>query len=314
MTDPRRIILIDSSSFLHRFFHGYPPRTGRLEGEPVEAAALFGYTKYLAGLPQELEFEGLVHVLDNSEGSAFRKEIYPAYKGQRSEKAPELIRQEELLCPMLNALGQRVLQVPGVEADDLIASLAKKLVDQGDEVLIISGDKDLMQLVEDGKIVMASYKDQGPDRRKEHVFIESAQVVEKFGVRPDQVADFLALVGDAVDNIPGVHKVGPKTAANWLNQYGTLASLMTNAHEIKGATGERLRETLHLLPTYRRLTGCLEVEVSMPAPGTKDLEWARNLIAWPTNMHDSSLPEDPAPLAEDQVALASGSRFARRGP
>lgn len=312
MSEPRRIILLDSSSFLHRFFHGYPPRTGRLDGQPVEAAALFGYTKYLCALPQELEYEGLIHVLDNADGSAFRKEIYPAYKANRQEKVPELIRQEALLGPLLNALGQRTLQAPGVEADDLIGSLARKLADQGDEVLIITGDKDLMQLVEDGKIVMASYKDQGPDRRKEHVFIESAQVVEKFGIRPDQVADYLALVGDSVDNIPGVHKVGPKTAANWLNQYGTLATLMTHAHEIKGAAGERLREALPMLPTYRRLTGCLDVEVAIPRPGNKDLDWARQLIGWPSNLLDSSLPEDPAPLTEDDQAPVA--KFARRGP
>ena len=312
MTEPRRIILVDSSGFLHRFFHGYPPRQGSVDGQSVEAAALFGYTKYINTLAQELEYEGLVHVLDNDQGSVFRKELYPEYKGTRQEKAPELVRQEALLGPLLNALGQRALQAEGVEADDLIYSLAKKLASQGDEVMVITSDKDLMQLVEDGSIVLASYKDMGPGMRKEHVFIESAQVIEKIGVRPDQVADYLALVGDSVDNIPGVFKVGPKTAAGWLNEYGSLANLMTHAADIKGAAGQRLRDALPLLPTYRRLTGCLDVDVAIPAPGKKDLDWARKLIGWPNNMLDSSLPEDPAPLAEDQAT--AGSKFARRGP
>ena len=306
-TLPRRIVIVDSSSFLHRFYHGYPPRQGQVDGQFVESAALYGYMYYMGTLQNEIEFEGIVHCLDNPEGSAYRKELYAPYKSNRSDKSEDLIYQEAMLAPLLNSLGHRVLQVPGVEADDLVGSLARKLADQGDEVLVLTGDKDLMQLVDDGRILLADFKDQGPGRPKQHVFLESQQVVEKCGVRPDQVADFLALVGDASDNIPGVFKVGPKTAATWLNKYGSLANLMTHASEIKGKAGENLRTALPELPIFRRLTGCLDLPVEVPPPGQLNTDWARDLVAWPERWSDATLPH-PAPAMEEDTAPRSVKR------
>lgn len=309
---PRRIVIVDSSSFLHRFFHGYPPRTGQNNGEHVESAALYGYMYYLRTMQEQIEFEGIIHCLDNPLGSTYRKELYAPYKGNRSEKRPELVMQEALLAPMLNALGHRVIQVPGVEADDLVGSIARKLADQGDEVLILTGDKDLMQLVDDGRILLGDFKDQGPGRPKEHVFFESQQVIEKMGIRPDQVADYLALIGDSSDNIPGVFKVGPKTAAGWLNKYGSLASLMTHADEITGVAGQRLRDALPELPTYRRLTGCLDIPLEVPMAGQINIEWVRDLVAWPEKWSDATLPYPAPEMAEDTAPRPTATR--RPGP
>lgn len=308
-TEPRRIILVDSSSFLHRFYHGYPPRTGLHEGQSVPCAALYGYLHYMRTVQEQLEYEGIVHCLDNPLGSTFRKDLYPPYKGNRPDKPADLIFQEEMLAPLLNAIGHRTLQVPGVEADDLVGSLANKLAEQGDEVLVLTGDKDLMQLVQDGRIILADFKDQGPGRPKEHVFIESQQVVEKYGVRPDQVADFLALVGDSSDNIPGVFRVGAKTAAGWLNKYGSLASLMTHAQEIPGAAGQRLRDALPDLPIYRQLTGVLQLDVEVPPPGQINIRWARDLVGWPESWPDDTLPQPAPAMAEDDAPRSTQARL-----
>ena len=285
-----RVIILDSSGVLHRCFHGYPnERLANVDGKRVDVAGVYGYLEYLRKVAQDLEFDRLIHVLDPEGGSSQRMLMYPQYKGTRSPTHPVLCAQKALLKPVLEGLHQTVVKVPGVESDDIIASLAQKFVERGDEVLVLTQDKDLMQLVKDGEIVLARYVEQGPGLPKAHEFYEEQDVQKKFGVRPDQIADWLALVGDSVDNIPGVYKVGEKTATKWLEEYGSLASLMTHADEIKGAAGERLRDGLPNLPLYRQLTGtfCIPLEIPEVHVSTAEqVQWARAVMALPDHYPD----------------------------
>lgn len=301
----KRIVLLDSSGVLHRCFHGYRnPRLTHHEGQQMDVAALYGYLHYVRILSKDIFYDELVHVFDPDGGSQKRFEMYPEYKANRSPTDPRLSAQKPFLQPLLEAFGHTCLRIDGVESDDVIATLCQKYRDRGDEVCVISSDKDLMQLVKDGSVVFSRYV-QNANGDKVHEFYEEEGVVQKMGVRPDQIADYLALVGDDVDNIPGVFKMGAKTASKLLQEYGSLSAIMTHADKIPGKLGANLRDTLDRLPLYRALTTVFtDIEVEIPT-GLMDFDeerhqWARTFISAPTNWPndldgDFRMYEDEAP-------------------
>jgi DNA polymerase-1 len=235
-----RLVLIDGSSYLFRAFHALPPLTNA-QGEPT--GALFGVVNMLrATLKEKPDF--VAFVLDAS-GPTFRDELYPDYKANRPPMPEELRAQVEPMIRIVQALGFPLLRVEGVEADDVIGTLALQGAAQGMDVTISTSDKDFAQLVRPGVALVNTMSGSRLD--------STEAVVEKFGVRPEQIVDFLALMGDTVDNVPGVEKCGPKTAAKWLGEYGTLAAIIDRAGEIKGKIGDNLRAALPRLPLNREL-------------------------------------------------------------
>lgn len=240
-TAPRRLVLIDGSSYLYRAFHALPPLTNDA-GEPT--GALFGVVNMLrATLKEQPEY--VAFVVD-APGKTFRDDLYPEYKANRAAMPDDLRAQTEPMCEIVEALGITILRVPGVEADDVIGTLAVNAAQDGIEVTISTGDKDFAQLVRPGIVLVNTMSGSRLD--------SESTVVDKFGVRPDQIVDLLALMGDSVDNIPGVEKCGPKTAAKWLGEYGTLDSVIAHAGDIKGKIGDNLRAALPRLPLNRTLT------------------------------------------------------------
>ncbi len=238
MPNPR-LILIDGSAYLFRAFHALPPLSNE-RGEPT--GALFGVVNMLrAHLAQKTEY--LAFVIDAS-GKNFRHEMFPAYKANRPPMPEELRAQIDPMLAIVTALGIPVLRVAGVEADDVIGTLARQAAAAGIEVIVSTGDKDLAQLVDDKVQLVNTMTGQT---------LDAAGVFAKFGVRPDQIVDYLALMGDKVDNIPGVDKCGEKTAAKWLAEYGSLDAVMANADRVAGKIGENLRAALNQLPLSRDL-------------------------------------------------------------
>ena len=235
-----RLVLIDGSSYLFRAFHALPPLTNA-GGEPT--GALFGVVNMLrATLKEKPDY--VAFVLDAS-GPTFRDELYPDYKANRPPMPEELRAQVEPMIRIVQALGFPLLRVEGVEADDVIGTLALQGAAQGMEVTISTSDKDFAQLVRPGVALVNTMSGSRLD--------STEAVVEKFGVRPEQIVDFLALMGDTVDNVPGVEKCGPKTAAKWQAEYGTLGAIIDRADEIKGKIGDNLRAALPRLPLNRDL-------------------------------------------------------------
>lgn len=252
------LLLVDGSSYLYRAFHALPDLRNRA-GEPT--GALYGVINMLRRLKREVPAEYAACVFD-AKGKTFRDELYPQYKAHRPVMPEELAAQIEPLHETIRALGWPLLMVDGVEADDVIGTLARQAEAQGLRVLISSGDKDLCQLVSPHITVVDTLSNKTYD---------PAGVQEKFGVPPERVLDWLTLVGDAVDNVPGVDKVGPKTASKWLAEYGSLEALMARAGEIKGVAGENLRRALHWLPQARAL---LAVRTDLELPiAPQDLYW-----------------------------------------
>lgn len=272
--EQKLILLIDSSAILHRCFHGYPERSNVLNGVMTPYAALYGYMEYVNKVLLEFEFDEMLHILDPDGGSAYRFSIFPEYKGQRPPTDPQLKIQKNLLPDTLSAFQQKWLQMDGVESDDVLGAIAKKYSEAGHLVMVLSPDKDLLQLVVDGMTTVASYESNKETQRREHVFYTEDGVIEKFGVRPDQVADYLAIVGDTSDNIPGVYKAGGKTAQKWLNEYGDIETLITHADEIKGKIGDNLREAKGNLRLYKQLTSLL---VDIETPDLEAIEWNREI-------------------------------------
>ncbi|MBS0571279.1 MAG: DNA polymerase I [Proteobacteria bacterium] len=233
------LVLIDGSGYLYRAFHALPPLSNRA-GEPT--GALFGVFNMLrATLKQK---PAHVAFVADASGPTFRDAIFEQYKAQRPPMPDDLRAQIEPMLELVAALGFPILRVPGVEADDVIGTLAMQAAAQGMDVVVSTGDKDLSQLV-DGHVKLVNTMTNST--------LDTAGVVAKFGVRPDQIIDYLALVGDSADNIPGVPKCGPKTAAKWLGEYGTLDALVADADRIGGKIGESLRATLPQLPLSRQL-------------------------------------------------------------
>ena len=261
---PAPLVLVDGSSYLYRAFHALPPLTTST-GQPV--GAIRGVISMLNKLADSTGAERMVVVFDAS-GKTFRDDMYAEYKANREKMPDELREQIEPLHSIIRALGFPLLAVPGVEADDVIGTLAKQAEAAGEEVLISTGDKDLAQLVTDQVTLVNTMSDS---------ILTPIGVEEKFGVPPERMIDFLALTGDSVDNVPGIPKCGLKTAAKWLNAYGSLDGVVESAESIGGKIGETLREHLHVLPLSKALvtikTDCeLPVGLEQLARSAPDFE------------------------------------------
>lgn len=235
-----RLVLIDGSSYLYRAFHALPPLTNA-QGEAT--GALFGVVNMLRATLKERPAH-VAFVVD-APGRTFRDDLYDQYKANRPPMPDELRSQVEPMCRIVEALGISILRVPGVEADDVIGTLAVQGAAQGLQVTISTGDKDFAQLVRPGIELVNTMTGSRMD--------SDAAVMDKFGVRADQIVDLLALMGDTVDNVPGVEKCGPKTAAKWLAEYQHLDGVMAAAPAMKGKIGENLRAALGRLPLNREL-------------------------------------------------------------
>ncbi|MDP3357408.1 MAG: DNA polymerase, partial [Polaromonas sp.] len=243
-TDKKTLLLVDGSSYLYRAFHAMPDLRAN-PGDPQSPAtgAIRGMVNMMQKLRKDVRADYAVCVFD-AKGPTFRDALYPAYKAQRSPMPDDLRSQVEPIHEVVQLLGWKVLAVPGVEADDVIGTLACIASAQRIEVIISSGDKDLSQLVDEHITVIDTMN----DRRRDLAGVEA-----EFGVPPRLMVDYQALVGDAVDNVPGVPKVGPKTAVKWLLEYGSLDALVARAGEIKGVVGDNLRQSLDWLPKGREL-------------------------------------------------------------
>jgi DNA polymerase I len=240
MTQDAPLVLVDGSSYLYRAFHALPPLTGP-DGQPT--GALYGVASMLRRLRADYRPQRMVVVFD-APGKTFRDEIYAEYKANRPPMPEELAAQVEPLHALVRALGLPLLCIPGVEADDVIATLATQAERRDEPVVISTGDKDLAQLVSERVTLVNTMNG---------TVLDPAGVREKFGVGPERIVDFLTLVGDSVDNVPGVDKVGPKTAAKWIDRYGSLDEVIAHVEEVTGKVGDNLRAALGHLPRSREL-------------------------------------------------------------
>jgi len=227
-----RIFIIDGSSYLYRAFHAMPPLSTS-KGQPT--GAVKGVTNMLLNLKKDSEGSPIIVVFD-AKGKTFRNEIYSEYKANRPPMPDELRLQLDPVKSICRAIGFPLIEIEGVEADDVIATITRMAKDAKYKCVVSSLDKDLMQLVEDPDTTLMN--------TMKHEIFNEEKVFEKFGVKPNQIRDMLALVGDSSDNIPGVPKVGQKTAAKWLNEYSNLDGVIKNADLIKGVVGDNLRNSL----------------------------------------------------------------------
>jgi DNA polymerase-1 len=240
MSEAKSLVLIDGSSYLYRAFYALPGLTAP-SGQPT--GAIYGVLTMLHKLIKE-ERPNLLGIVFDAPGKTFRHDLFPEYKANRASTPEDLIVQIEPLLTAIENLGLPLMRVNGVEADDVIGTLAKEAEQRGMNILIATGDKDFTQLVSDKITLLDTMKNKLTDR---------SAVIEKFGLPPEQIVDFLTLSGDASDNIPGVPSVGPKTAVKWLQQYSSLAGVIEHAEEISGKVGEALRETIPRLNLYQQL-------------------------------------------------------------
>jgi len=265
------LVLVDGSSYLYRAFHGMPSLTNS-RGEPT--GAIYGVVNMLRSLLREVEPEHIAVIFD-AKGKTFRDDMYSEYKANRAPMPNELRSQVEPIHEIVKAMGLPLMIVDGVEADDVIGTLCVQAKAAGMKTLVSTGDKDMAQLVNDSVTLINTMT---------NVVSDPAGVEEKFGVRPDQIIDYLALVGDKVDNVPGVNKCGPKTAVKWLTEHGDLETVMANADSVKGKIGEYLRESLEQLPLSKELvTIKCDVELDKTPEGLQrtipDSEHLRELFA-----------------------------------
>ena len=247
------LLLVDGSSYLYRAFHALPDLRNQA-GEPT--GALYGVLNMLRRLESDYKADYKAVVFD-AKGKTFRDDWYPEYKSHRPPMPEDLVRQIEPIHAAIKAAGWPVLMVDGVEADDVIGTLATAAAVDGIETLISTGDKDLTQLV-------------GPKVRwyntMSNELLDEAGVVQKFGIAPNRIVDYLTLVGDPVDGVPGVQKCGPKTAVKWLEQYGSLDGIIAHADEIGGTVGQNLRDHLEFVPLGRRLVTVACDLANLPPP------------------------------------------------
>ena len=304
------VVLVDGSSYLFRAYHAMPPLNNS-KGMPT--GAIKGVVNMMRSLAKDYANANIVVVFD-AKGPTFRNEMYAEYKAHRPPMPDDMRPQIEPIHQIIRAMGLPLLMVSGVEADDVIGTLAAQATAQGIDTLISTGDKDMAQLVSPhvGLVNTMTY-----------TYLNEEGVVAKFGVRPDQIIDYLAIVGDTADNIPGVPGAGPKTAVKWLATYDTLEQLMQNADEIGGKIGEKLRNALEFLPLSQALTTIkLDVELEhtleqlVPKPADQaallalyeDLEfrsWANVLLQ--DGVAASSLPQG---VANAPAALEAKSKVA----
>ena len=269
MSTPPDLVLVDGSSYLYRAFHAIP-MLSNARGEPTNA--LMGVLNMLVKFVKDYKPKRIAVVFD-APGKTFRDDIFAEYKAHRTPMPDDLRPQIEPLLTILRAQGLPILRENGVEADDVIGTLACRAAREGHTVLISTGDKDMAQLVNGSITLINTMTDSVLDR---------AGVKAKFDVYPEQIIDYLSLVGDSSDNIPGIEKVGPKTAAKWLGQYGTLDNLVAHAQEITGKVGENLRAGLQTLELSRKLA-TIHTDLDIPLtseqliPGAPDTEQLRRL-------------------------------------
>jgi DNA polymerase-1 len=302
------VVLVDGSSYLFRAYHAMPPLNNS-KGMPT--GAIKGVVNMMRSLAKDYANANIVVVFD-AKGPTFRNEMYAEYKAHRPPMPDDMRPQIEPIHQIIKAMGLPLLMVSGVEADDVIGTLAAQATAQGIDTLISTGDKDMAQLVSPHV---------GLVNTMTNTYLDEEGVLAKFGVRPDQIIDYLAIVGDTADNIPGVPGAGPKTAVKWLATYGTLEKLMENADDIGGKIGEKLRNALEFLPLSQALTTIkldveLEHTLEQLAPKSvdqvallalyQDLEfrsWANVLIQ--DGVAASSLPKG---VANAPVILETESR------
>jgi DNA polymerase-1 len=259
--DPEKtLLLVDGSSYLYRAFHALPELRSPKTGEPT--GAIYGVLNMLRKLATDYKAQARACVFD-AKGKTFRDEVYPDYKATRSAMPDDLSRQIEPLHEAVKAIGWPLLCVEGVEADDVIATLAEEAKRRGWRTVISTGDKDLTQLVDDRTLWINTMSNEK---------LDVAGVTQKFGVPPDRIVDYLTLVGDAIDNIPGVDGVGPGYAAKWIKQYGSLDNLLLHSTEIAGTRGENLRKIVDWLPKARELL-TVKRDVPLPFPFEKLTEF-----------------------------------------
>ncbi|MDB5804606.1 MAG: polymerase [Betaproteobacteria bacterium] len=235
-----RLLLVDGSSYLYRAFHALPDLRSDA-GEPT--GAIRGFLSMMKKLREDYHADYIACVFD-AKGKTFRDDQYPAYKAQRAPMPEDLVKQIEPIHACTRALGWPILMVDGVEADDVIGTLAKMAGDLQIDTVISTGDKDMAQLVNQHVTLVNTMSNET---------LDIPGVNAKFGVPPERIIDYLTLMGDAVDNVPGVEKVGPKTAVKWISEYGSLDNVIANADKIKGVVGDNLRKALDWLPTARQL-------------------------------------------------------------
>ncbi len=248
--EKKPIVLVDGSSYFFRAFHALPPLTNS-EGHPT--GAVYGVVNMIRRLLKDTNPTHFAIVFD-APGKTFRNDLYPEYKANRPPMPDDLRRQFKPMIEVIQALGFPMLMVEGIEADDVIGTLATQAANQGQSVLISTGDKDMAQLVTEQVTLINTMS------RK---VLDPEGVFTKFGVKPEQIVDYLALVGDTSDNVPGVPQCGPKTAAKWLATHHSLDNLMAHADTIGGKIGERLRESLPMLPLCRQLV-TIKTDVVLP--------------------------------------------------
>ncbi len=270
----KTLLLVDGSSYLYRAFHALPDLRGPAG---VPTGALHGVVAMMKLLRKQFPAEHAACVFD-AKGRTFRDDWYAEYKANRSPMPEALAEQIEPIHEAVRLLGWPVLVVPGIEADDAIGTLARVAAEGGHKVVISTGDKDLAQLVNANVTLINTMSNER---------LDPAGVAEKFGVPPERIVDYLTLVGDTVDNVPGVEKVGPKTAAKWIAEYGSLDGVMAAAPGMKGAVGEHLRKALDWLPQGKRLVTVVT-----------DCDLSGHVVGWPALESLALRPVDEAGLRD----------------
>jgi DNA polymerase-1 len=256
----KTLLLVDGSSYLYRAYHALPDLRSP-DGFPT--GAIHGMVAMLKRALQDVQPEHAACVFD-AKGDTFRNAWYPEYKAQRAPMPEDLVKQIEPIHEVVKLLGWPVLVPPGIEADDAIGTLARLAAASGHEVIISTGDKDLAQLVNEHVTLINTMSNER---------LDVAGVLAKFGVPPQRIVDYLTLMGDTVDNVPGVEKVGPKTAAKWIAEHGSLDGVIAAADSIKGVAGENLRKALAWLPTGKRLvTVVTDCDLGAQVPGFPSLD------------------------------------------
>ncbi|MDH5218935.1 MAG: DNA polymerase I, partial [Gammaproteobacteria bacterium] len=250
MTNSKPLILVDGSSYLFRAFHAMPPFSNS-KGQPT--GAIYGVVNMIKRILNDYAPEHIAIVFD-AKGKTFRNDMYPQYKANRPPMPEELKAQIGPLHELIEAMGLPILTISGVEADDVIGTLAAQATEHQIETIISTGDKDFAQLVNEHITLINTMSD---------TTMDVDGVIEKFGIPPNRIVDYLALIGDTVDNIPGVPKCGPKTAVKWLTLYDSLDGVMAHADEVKGKVGENLRATLDQLPLSYQLA-TIKCDVELP--------------------------------------------------
>ena len=295
------LILVDGSSYLYRAYHAMPPMSNS-SGEPT--GTIYGVLNMLRKLRQEYEPDQMVVVFD-AKGKTFRDDMYPEYKANRPPMPDDLRQQVEPILEIVQAMGFPMLQISGVEADDVIGTLAQQATENKRDVVISTGDKDMAQLVNKHVSLINTMN---------NTTMDEDGVKEKFGVTPAQIIDYLALIGDTSDNVPGVNKVGPKTAAKWLDKYETVEAIVADAENIKGKIGEHLRDGLVQLPLSQKLvTIKCDVELEQNAdslnikPADRDalLTWYKRFEfrTWLSELLDESDEDASVNIESEKTAV-----------